>query len=120
MALSEQQRSKILDEELLRRVSQGAKVQARTPTSAVVVSGQPVNHVLHLLISVFLCGLWLPVWILAAATGGEYRRMVTVDEHGAVVEPKDKPVWIPLLITVSIAAGILFLLWVIAQVMHMH
>jgi ribosomal protein L37AE/L43A len=25
-----------------------------------------VNHVLHLLASVFLCGLWLPVWFLIA------------------------------------------------------
>lgn len=27
---------------------------------------RPVNHVLHLLATVFLCGLWLPVWILVA------------------------------------------------------
>jgi hypothetical protein len=27
---------------------------------------RPVNHVLHLLISVFLCGLWLPVWACLA------------------------------------------------------
>lgn len=25
-----------------------------------------VNHVLHLLISLFLCGLWLPFWLLIA------------------------------------------------------
>lgn len=24
----------------------------------------PVNHVLHLLLSVLTCGLWLPVWAL--------------------------------------------------------
>jgi hypothetical protein len=27
---------------------------------------QPMNHVVHLLASVFLCGLWLPIWILLA------------------------------------------------------
>lgn len=27
---------------------------------------KPMNHVLHLLASVFLCGLWLPIWALSA------------------------------------------------------
>ena len=34
-----------------------------------------VNHILHLLASVFLCGLWLPIWFYLALTralaGGE-------------------------------------------------
>ena len=29
----------------------------------------PVNHVLHLLVTVLLLGLWLPVWLLIAITG---------------------------------------------------
>lgn len=28
------------------------------------------NHILHLLITVFLFGMWLPVWILLALFGG--------------------------------------------------
>ena len=40
-----------------------------------------VNHVLHLLASVFLCGLWLPVWFYLALTralaGGEPWRCQT-------------------------------------------
>jgi len=33
-----------------------------------------VNHVLHLLATVFLCGLWAPVWAVMALndTGGVY------------------------------------------------
>jgi len=27
-------------------------------------------HILHLLVSVFLCGLWIPVWILLAVMEG--------------------------------------------------
>jgi hypothetical protein len=46
----------------------------------VIVSGEPVNHVAHLLASVFLCGLWLPVWLLIAIFGGERRGTVTVDK----------------------------------------
>lgn len=31
------------------------------------------NHILHLLISLFMCGVWLPVWLLIATTSGHYR-----------------------------------------------
>ena len=82
--LSEQQRSKILDEELFWRVRNGARVLARTATAAVVETGKPVNHILHLLASVFLCGLWLPVWVLITATGGTFSRTLSVDENGGV------------------------------------
>jgi hypothetical protein len=27
-----------------------------------------VNHILHLLVSLFLCGMWIPIWILVTAT----------------------------------------------------
>jgi hypothetical protein len=37
----------------------------------VVVTGKPVNHVLHLLLSLFLCAMWVPVWLIMAAVGGE-------------------------------------------------
>lgn len=34
-----------------------------------------INHILHLLITIFLCGLWIPVWILMAfsAENNPYR-----------------------------------------------
>jgi hypothetical protein len=37
----------------------------RRPTLHVRDESQ-VNHVLHLLISIFLCGAWLPIWFLIA------------------------------------------------------
>jgi len=40
----------------------------------------------HLLITVLLCGLWLPIWIIIAATDkGVRRHQVTVDEYGASI-----------------------------------
>jgi hypothetical protein len=89
--LTEGQRSAILDEELLHLVSNGGRVQARTPVSAVVETGNRVNHVLHLLISVFMCGLWLPVWLMISAFGGTWTSTVTVDEHGEVHDSRDSP-----------------------------
>ena len=41
-----------------------------------------MNHVVHLLLTVLLCCLWLPVWLIIAATGGEKRHTVFVDEFG--------------------------------------
>ncbi len=37
--------------------------QRRTPHESTTT-----NHVLHLLATVFLCGMWLPVWLLMAAS----------------------------------------------------
>jgi hypothetical protein len=30
------------------------------------------NHLVHALVSLFLCGLWIPVWIIAALSTGGY------------------------------------------------
>lgn len=89
--LYEPQRASSFDQELMAVVARGGRVEARTPTSAVVVTGKPINHVLHLLITVLLCGLWLPVWIVMAASGGEKRTTVSVDEAGHVRRTKGAP-----------------------------
>lgn len=60
------------------------RVESVTPYTAVVVTGRRVNHVLHLLVSVLLCGLWLPVWLLISVGGGEKRHVLTVDQFGNV------------------------------------
>ena len=38
-----------------------------------LVSGAKINHILHLLISVFTGGLWLVPWLIIAMRGGEKR-----------------------------------------------
>lgn len=60
----------------------GSRVESMTDYQAVMVSGKPVNHVLHLLLSVFTCGAWAFVWIYLAVTGGESRSVLHVDEWG--------------------------------------
>ncbi|MFV8049930.1 hypothetical protein [Mycobacterium sp. 48b] len=64
-------------------VSRG-RVESVTPYSAVVVTGQKVNHILHLLVSVLLCGLWLPIWLIISLDGGEKRHVLTVDQCGNI------------------------------------
>lgn len=80
--LSERERSAILQQALTQ--NNVTQVITQNPTSAAVLTGQPVNHVVHLLATVFLCGLWLPFWIIMATTGGQKRYSVSVDEFGGV------------------------------------
>lgn len=44
------------------------------------------NHILHLLLTFFTCGLWAPGWLLVAITHKSAVRQVTVsvDEYGQV------------------------------------
>jgi transcription elongation factor Elf1 len=36
-----------------------------------VQSIRDVNHIFHLLFTVLLCGLWLPVWLIFIAVGSQ-------------------------------------------------
>lgn len=56
----------------------------RTETQAQLVSGKPVSHVLHLLLSLITLGLWIPIWILVALVCGEKYKLLRVDEYGTV------------------------------------
>ena len=87
-ALTVQERGSVLDQNLIRMTALNGRVETRADSSAVVVNGKPVNHVLHVLLSVFLCTLWVPAWMLLTATGGERRTTVTVDQYGTVQQVK--------------------------------
>jgi hypothetical protein len=75
----------ILANAIMRQASLGWRVQAQFDTQAVMASGGQVNHALHLVITLLLCGLWLPVWVVLAITGGEKRLSISVDPYGVVL-----------------------------------
>lgn len=79
-----EQRYAILMQRVQREIGYGARVQSQDWTSAVLVYGKPVNHVLHAILTIFLLGLWLFVWIPLAIFGGEHREQVIVDEWGRI------------------------------------
>ena len=58
----------------------------------VVITGHPVNNILHLLLTIITGGLWIFVWIFASASGGEDSHILTVDDTGAVFIQGDKTV----------------------------
>lgn len=81
---SDQQRARILDREIRAQVCLGARLESRTDDAATVVTGRPLNDTLHMLLAVLTLGLWLPVWVLMTAFGGEQRRVLRINQSGEV------------------------------------
>ena len=66
-------------------MTQNARIESQSDYQAVLVTGQPVNHILHCLLTIFCtCGLWVFVWFILILTGGIKRQMISVDEWGYV------------------------------------
>lgn len=74
----ERQRKQTLANRVATQVSKGWRVESQTETMATLVKGKRPNHILHLLLSVFTLGIWLPVWIILAVVMGEKRKTVVV------------------------------------------
>jgi len=79
---SADERKALLAQQIQSAAARGMRVESQSDFQAVMVEGQPVNHVLHAIITIFSCGLWGIAWIILAITGGEKRAMAVVDEFG--------------------------------------
>jgi len=80
--LSPDERKALLAHVISNRVHEGWRVESQSDYQAVMVRGHRPNHILHLILSIITLGVWLIVWLLVAAWGGEKRRTLTVDEYG--------------------------------------
>lgn len=60
----------------------GVKVESHSPHQAVLVYSE-TNHVLHAILTLLTCALWLLVWLFMMHP--PVRRVVTVDPYGAVI-----------------------------------
>jgi hypothetical protein len=79
------ERAAIMERRLRDLTFRGYRVETADGPRAIVLTGEPVNHVLHVLLTIFTCGLWLPVWLLLIGLGGVKRRQVHIDEYGNFV-----------------------------------
>jgi hypothetical protein len=59
--------------------------QQPPPVAVAVSTGGGVNHALHAVLTLFTCGMWLPVWILVAIFSSSSRSAVAVAGPGGVV-----------------------------------
>lgn len=68
-------------------VSRGGRVESQADFSALIRHGKPVNHVLHLILTLVTFGFWVIVWIIAAIVSANNNRAVSllVDEFGQVL-----------------------------------
>ena len=83
--MNNQQRIEVLDARVGQEIATGRRMESRSDFQAVLVKGRRVNHILHLLLSLFTAGIWFPVWVILAITGGEKRELLQVDAYGAVI-----------------------------------
>jgi hypothetical protein len=103
---SPDERRLILAQQIQMAIARGGRVESQGDAMAVVVYGKPVNHILHLLLTLLTAGFWLIVWIILVLSGGEKRWMITVDESGNVQNQQvTGPVAIPPTIVVSPVAA---------------
>ncbi len=64
----------------------------RKVTAVLMRQGQHVNHVLHAIISIFTCGLWVIVWAVIGMTHRREERIrVTIDPSGRLIEERFTP-----------------------------
>lgn len=63
---------------LRQAVADGWRVESTGAGYAVLVRGKKQNEIVHVVLILFTCGLWLPVWLAFALLGGERRAMLTV------------------------------------------
>jgi hypothetical protein len=82
---TDDERKVILAQQLQTAAARGLRIESQSEFQVVLVEGKPVNHVLHAILTIFTCLLWGIVWAILAATGGEKRQMVVVDEFGNVL-----------------------------------
>ncbi len=79
---SSEERKAALAQQVANLIAQGRRVESQSDYQAVLVQGQRVNHVLHLILTVVTFGLWGIVWLGLVVAGGEKREIVRVDEWG--------------------------------------
>lgn len=81
---TDEQRRALLAQQLQQAATRQLRVESSTEFQAVLVEGKPINHTLHAILTIFTCLIWGIVWAIIAATGGEKRHQLIVDEFGNV------------------------------------
>jgi Protein of unknown function (DUF2510) len=80
-----EERTDLLERQIRTETAKGWRLESSSRYTATLVKGKPVNHVLHLILTIVTVGLWGIVWIILALGGGERRTQIAVDEYGNVV-----------------------------------
>ena len=82
-----------LDQEIHKAVAEGWTLANRDTHNAVLSKGGKVRHVMHAIISLLTCGVWLWGWAIVAILGTRQTMTLRTDENGAVHRQGPKPRW---------------------------
>lgn len=79
-----EQRTAILQAELVKRAGPGVTVTAQSATTARLVYRQGNAVAVHLILALLTCGAWLLVWLVIAASTNDKALTLSVDQYGEV------------------------------------
>ncbi len=80
--ISDEKRREILEEKIMMYQAGGKRLESQIGFQAVLVTEKKVNHLLHLVLSIFTGGLWALVWLYVALSNKDIREILQVDEYG--------------------------------------
>lgn len=83
--LDDATRRAYLAQAVANQVRQGSRVESQMDLQAVLVDGKPVNHVLHLILTLVTCFAWAVIWIILVGVAGEKRYSLSVDAYGNIL-----------------------------------
>jgi hypothetical protein len=88
--VSDSSRKARLAQAIQQEVVAGGRVEAQGEFNAILRFGKPVNHVLHLILTVITLGMWALVWIIVWVVAVLQTGTVTlnVDEFGNLLRQK--------------------------------
>ena len=86
-AVAQEERKSRLSLAVRQEVAAGGRVESQTEYTAIVRHGKPVNHILHLILTLVTAGLWAIVWVIVSIVAASGRKAIslTVDEYGQVL-----------------------------------
>jgi hypothetical protein len=74
-----------LAQAITREVAGGFRVESQTDAQAILVKGNGVNHVLHLILTLITLGFWSVVWLVLYFVQKPKRLVLSLDEFGNVL-----------------------------------
>lgn len=85
--ISAEQRRQLLLAQVSMYLNQGWEIQTQTDFAVVLVSKpKPINHILHLLLSICTAGFWIIVWIILGISSSSvtHNTIISISESGIV------------------------------------
>lgn len=80
--ISDEQRRKILEEQIVMHQAGGKRLESQIGFQAVLVTEKKPNHLIHLILTFLTGGLWALIWIYLVLTSKDLREILQVDEYG--------------------------------------